>query len=493
MKRSSTRTAPVPAFAVAVTALLALLGLLWWEATFLNGLLNVLHRYALVLLVLAVGVALIGFGWWMETVAPAAFGLCLGIGGFIGFGTFGGFKADQQLNSATVVTTKQTGTYQLRAPFEVATALAPNAVRTNGDLNTDDTTYLPERGLYATPVTARVFMGGYTEIVSQKIGPTGSVTTRNCTFSADAKASLDGHLSHSLVRSIVRASRGAIIDKADAYGYCQGSTPIVVVPLKQYVGFFPVTQRPAGVALYNGATGKTRIIREVKPGSIPGPVYPLSLAQAQRDATLASGSFFDWVFERVGYSSTGHDNGDPNRTNNGEFTLSPTKGGAQYVTPVTRKGRGTAIVAVATLDADRATDGRLSPLSIHTLPTPRNANSNVSSQIKGNYSELAWATPGFGIFEVVPTGPGTWIATVGLNQTITNRITVAADGTTCLQSATGTPIRCANQPAKTGQQSPTTGTGSTPTAPVSDLSTLTDAQLADLGKRVSDEWVRRAK
>lgn len=483
-------------YAIALPLLgIALFVGLWMQATFLNGLLNIIHIYTLPLLLLAVAAGVAFFGASLDKGAVVILGGLLGIGA-VGIGAYGGYLETKSYNDATRLTTTPIPSYQTRAPYEVAQRLAPNALRSNSDLNSAETTFVPQTGAYTTLGHTRSWLGGYNEAVSQTLSPSGKPTTHNCTFSPSAKASLDGTLSRNLKRSIIKADRNIRINDDNAYVYCSGKTPIVVVPFTKLVGFFPVTESPGGVALYNGSTGRTAVYHDVKAGQVPGPVYPVNLAEKQRDATRARGGFMDFVFNRAGWITTGNEDDDPNRDNNGEFTLRSSKG-VDYVTPLVPNSRQSAIDAVATTDAASLREGRLNPVTIHRLKTPRNSNTNVASGLKGTYSELSWATPGFTVFEIVPSAHNEWVATVGLNQTITNRIAIKADGSTCLQTPNGQTLRCVGadgerkgQPSTGSTTSPSnSGTASIP----KDLSSLNDKQLAELGQRIANEQVRRAR
>lgn len=431
----------------------------------------------------------------------------LSLVGWIVFGLISGFMSASAYMATVTTTDDPIPTYQVRAPYEMAQALAPQKItvtggemrlveveaeRTSGSEDDEapkrklpsETTYLPAEDLYTTPVYGRSFLGNTAEIVSQKIDERGVAQTNNCRFTADNQLSLHGYLHHNLKRAIVQKDFGIWIDANDAYGYCDGATPKIVVPITKASGFYPVIAVPAGVAVYDGSTGEVTIVRDVADGSIPGPVYPNSLAERQREATKASGSIFDWLFNRAGYETTANDANDPNRGNAGEFTLSG-DAGTDFVTQVVNRGQSTGISAVMTTDADHLSDGQLNTLSIHRLNPPRDSNSNIASRSRGEFEELNWATPGFGIFEVIPTSDGKWSATVGLVQTITNRIEIGSDGQLCLFTATGQKLRCSGEALDPGK------TPTEPTPVPGDLSSLSDAELAQLGREVADEWTRR--
>jgi hypothetical protein len=170
---------------------------------------------------------------------------------------------------------------------------------------------------------------------------------QKCRFSDVADARLGGSFGHNLGRLISEQRRWVRFVGDDAYAYCDGATPMVVVPLTRQVGLFVVTERPVGVAVYNGATGAVDIVD--RPTGVPGPTYPRSLAARQREATHGMSGFADWWFDRSGWDAA--DDG-ANADNESEFTLARTDGsGPLYVTPLTPRGAASSVVAVSTVPA----------------------------------------------------------------------------------------------------------------------------------------------
>jgi len=99
--------------------------------------------------------------------------------------------------------------------------------------------------------------------------------------------------------------------------------------------------------------------------------------------------------------------------------------------------------------------------------------------------------------EVAPINGREWVATIGNDQNVLYRVhgtgDLSGDTPTCLHRADGTRIRCG-----TLADSGTTGVGTQygPGAPGArtvpgDLSTLSDAELAELQRRVAEETARR--
>lgn len=224
-----------------------------------------------------------------------------------------------------------------RAPYVVGKAqAAPHLGDVTGEIS--DITYLPDSNRFATLVERRGWLSGYEVGLVQDIALGGSSRSRQrCSFDVErADARIGGWFTHNLGRKISAQKRWLRFEADDAYVTCSGDTPIVVVPLKRQTGILVVTERPAGVALYNGRTGKLTLTDDT--AAVPGPSYPLSLAARQREGTAAVGSFSDWWFERSGWDAS---EDGANEGNESEFTLQyrDATGNSAYVTPSPRRGR----------------------------------------------------------------------------------------------------------------------------------------------------------
>ncbi|BEL07352.1 hypothetical protein Q0Z83_055430 [Actinoplanes sichuanensis] len=424
-------------------------------------------------------------------VLGAAVGLVLGIGWLV----YDSYLRDRDYASAMVVVDDPVPGLTARAPYLVGTAqAAPNLGDVTGEIF--DITYLPDSDRFGTLVERRGWLSGYEVGLVQDV-PLGSNSrsSQRCAFDLDAAgARVGGWFGHNLGRKISAEQRWVRFDERDVYVYCDGDTPMVVVPLKRQVGVLTVTERPAGTALYNGRTGQLTITNDT--ASIPGPTYPISLAARQREGTAAVGGFADWWFERGGWDAS--DDGT-NEGNNSEFTLRFADGtGSAYVTPLTPQGEASSVVAVSTV-ATRQSGLGLAPMTVHRLNPTWSSPEAVVALIKAEYRDVCcWNEDR--VFEVVPTGGTTWTATVGSPQSIRYRIEgrgqVGGREATCLKTAEGALIRCAyaapgspeEQELKRieeqkRQQEQTNQTG--------DLSKLTDQQLAELNTRLAEEMNRR--
>ncbi|GIG60055.1 hypothetical protein Lfu02_44270 [Longispora fulva] len=404
-------------------------------------------------------------------------GLLIGVGAACWWITHTFYDQDRTYAAATRVVTERLPDLEARAPYVVGKAQAgPSLGDVAGDIS--DVTYLPDVARFATLVEKRGWLAGYEVGVTQEIAVEGpGHDTRKCRFDAAADARIGGSFGHNLGRLISTKKRWVAFTAKDAYVYCDGDVPKVVVPLKRQVGILVVTERPAGVAVYDGRTGQVTVTTDTR--GIPGPTYPISLAKRQREATHGLHGFADWWFDRSGWDAS--DDG-ANGANESEFTLNRADhSGPVYVTPLTPPGSASSVVAVSTVPAQHSGAG-LAPLTVYRLEPTWASPAAIVARIKADYPDACCYNQDT-VFEVIPTGGDSWVATTGSEQAL--RYRVVGNGqlqgleATCLRTADGRPIRCGSKPA---QQAP---------PPVGDPRTLSNEELADLQRRVAEEVARR--
>ncbi|MEU6057480.1 hypothetical protein [Streptomyces sp. NPDC047097] len=447
--------------------------------------------------------------------AAAAFG-CLGVvvglGVAVGWFVYGDYLQDREYLEGMRVVAEPVPGMAARAPYLAGKAqAAPHLGDVTGEIA--DTTYLPDSDRFATLVERPGWLTGYEVGLVQEVPLGGkSRTQQRCRFDVDtADARIGGWFTHNLGRKISAERRWARFEADDAYVYCEGEKPILVVPLKRQTGLLVVTERPAGVALYDGRSGKLTVTDDT--ASVPGPTYPLSLAARQREATEAVGSFGDWWFERSGWDES---EDGANEGNEADFTLrrrdDPDR--SAYVTPLTPQGEASSVVAVSTVPT-RHRGGSLAPLTVHRLDPTWSSPDALVALIKTEYRDVCCYN-GDAVFEVVPTGGSTWTATLGNAQNIRYRVEGRGQAggreATCLKTAEGALIRCAHavpgspeekelkrraaeEAKKKEQGQPGTGTGGPGAKPgeIGDLGDYSAEQLAELHRRVSEEVTRRLK
>ncbi|MEU6863444.1 hypothetical protein ABZ924_09255 [Streptomyces sp. NPDC046876] len=433
--------------------------------------------------------------------ALGCLGVVVGIGLAVFWLIYGSYLQDRAYMAHTQVVTEPVPQLAPRAPFLVGKAqAAPHLGDVTGEIS--DITYLPDSDRFATLVERSGWLSGYEVGLVQDI-PLGGTnrSQQRCSFDVDvADARISGWFSHNLGRKISAQKRWVRFKAKDAYVTCSGDTPIVVVPLKRQTGVLVVTERPAGVALYNGRTGKVTITTDT--AEVPGPSYPLSLAARQREATAAVGGFADWWFERSGWDAS---EDGANEGNDSEFTLryADTSGRSVYVTPLTPQGEASSVVAVSTVPA-RHQGGQLAPLTVHRLDPTWSSPKAIVALIKAEYRDVCCYNDDM-VFEVVPTGGSTWTATIGSEQDIRYRVEgkgqVAGREATCLKAADGALIRCAyaapgspeeqELKRREGQKQKDSPKANPPD--LGDLTAYTPEQLAELNRRINEEVNRRLK
>lgn len=422
-----------------------------------------------------------------------------GIGAVVWVMFWSGYAADQKYLAAAETTTKSQPQLTERAAWDVANAQAPGAQGTfRGKIVR--TAYVADKGVYGSLIRkSGSGSSSYVGVMEQKLEFTGQSKVNVCTFSTSADKRLGGYFGHSMTRALSHIERGLVVDEKDAYGFCDGDTPMVVIPVKKLQGWFPAIQVPAGVAIYNGKTGELKLHKDLTEGAVPGPVYPMSLAQRQREALGAlNGTWWQALRGQVGYSDTSSDNGDPNGSNRAELALATAGGDDVFATPLTMRGRSGAIAALGISDAGQVHAGQLNSYTVHELTAARKANSAVQDRLKADYADLPDWAAGMKVFEIAPVSNGTWVASLGQKQNVNYRVRINADGSSCLETASGEKIRCGARRGGTfNTTTPGTPGSSGATDPVelpgdaAALAELTDAQIAQLQKQLTDELVRR--
>lgn len=493
---------------VAVAIISATLVALAWQATFVTGLYMVMRNNASVLLALLLIVPTVFRGralnrsyiYDLIVLSLLALIVCMAVLEY---------ETQKNIYQHTAVVSQPkndkatVSEYKYRAPLVVAEDQISSNININGA--PEETTYIPSMDRFGTAVRKNGSFAGYGQVVFQQIGANGQsinakgqVGNQNCSFNPKAKLRFGGALSANLKRAIIHKNSPVLIDEGDSYAYCDtDGTAMLIAPLKKITGFFHPYEVPAGIAVYNGSTGELKIVKDVKEGEYPGPVYPVSLAKQARNSTKASGTLWQYWQNQVGYSDTTGDSNDPNYANAGEFNLRRAdNSGDDYVTPLVMKGRGSAITAVGTVASNKVTAGQLNKYTINVLPQARNANSAVASDLQSKWAPtVQWANLQLRVFEIAPTGPNTWTATLGKDKNILYRVTINPDSSSCLFDTKGNKLKCISASGEvTGDTASTDNKTTAPsTGSTSDITKMTDDQLIDLQQKINAEIANRLK
>lgn len=406
-----------------------------------------------------------------------------------------GYDTDRQYVADTQIVKEDAPSYSERAPWQVAVSTARQSMQElRGEAQaTKSLATEGEFGVWNTLVTRKGPFNGYEAVQTVDtplFGVTPLSSVSSCEFNQSAALRLGGELPHNdLGRAVYAAAPWNVkFDDSDVYAYCdEDDTPIVVLPLKQLDGWYAAYWTAYGVATYNGKTGALTITTDGDEiAKIPGPVYPMTLAERSRSAYNASGDWWQYLTNVSGYDDTEKDGDDPNVGNQTEFQLRlQDKLDADYVTPLTPRGESTTIVGLATVDTSKFTTGTRNSVTVY--PQNRNANSTVANNITSNYSWMPdWAS-GLQIFEIVPGEDGNWVASLGQKQSVVYRAIVTPEGDVTLYNENGQEVTRSNANS--------TDDGTEPAEPGaaadSDLNDLTTEQLRELGQRVLDELASR--
>lgn len=384
--------------------------------------------------------------------------------------------------------------YSERAPFEVAQLTARSSLQdTTGEaLTSKALSDLGEHGYWNTLILSRGIWVGYESVQNLNLPLFGTISNQDvqtCDFNKENTLRHSGSLPHN---NLSRAIFGLVplnvdFEAGDAYGYCnEKGEPVVVTPLKEINGFFFPTWTAYGVAVYNGQTGELEIIQDAdKLAEIPGPVYPMSLAESQRNSLTASGDWIEYTISRVsGYEAA---------SSNTEVQLRQLEGGqTDYVTTLTPRGASRSIVAVSTVEANMLTPGERNTITIHKLPQDniRVGNSTLLDNIITRYSYLPeLVAPATQFFEITAWVDGGWVVSIGREQSVNYRAYVTATEEITLVDRNGNiiPVNGGNPVEPNTPGEPTVP----PVIPNGDLTQLTDEQLTELGKAILDELARR--
>lgn len=490
---------------VAAATVVVLTALVWYSDLYLGThLRNFLHIYALPLMIFVASAAVAGVTLFFERFYLAAFFAGLAVLGPIGVGMYGDYLAQQTYAADVKITEDAVPSFGERTAWEISrNRVASDKTDLVGSVVTPR--YFSAEEKFTTLVEGVTFTAGYAGVVEQTIALDGSTTAVTCTFgdgTGKGGYRLGGNLDGSLEREISHLDRGLVIDDGDAYGYCDGETAVAVVPLKKLQGFYPVTQVPAGVAVYRD--GQVTLVRDVAAGDIPGPVYPISLAAEQRASLdTINSTWWTWMTGKAGYTEA-TTAGDPNSENPTEFALQADA--PVFVTPMTTqpKQEEAKITSYTVIAADAVTAGSRTPLVLHKVPADqrREANGVVVDDIKSFYSDAdyGWAQE-LKVFEMLPTSATEWVASLGFEKSVKFRVRLAADGSSCIEDGAGIKIQCVDETGQvvsggntatdTPSDTPSDTSDGSAVDPASPLAEMTSEELAELQKAIAEEMLTR--
>ncbi|MET4144128.1 hypothetical protein [Arthrobacter sp. UYCo732] len=446
------------------------------------------------LLLLILIIAAVSIAWALERVGVAVLIGVLGVAGLIGYGNA---RSYSQLTSyaATVQDSNDPmPTLKERAPFLVAERQASsNLSGINGQISATD--YLADSNHYSTLVDRKgIGNPGYAAIINQTIALTGQAAGKPCLFD-EGKASqrMDGWFGNSLTRAIAGQDALLIAKKDDAWGYCDGDTPKIVVPVTKLDGWLNPVHVPAGVAIYDGKTGQVELRDKVEAGELPGPAVGLSYVHRINESMATrDGDWWSMLMGQSGLTDEVKDSNDPNKDNSSAFSLAyKDRSGSVYASPFTSRASSQSIEDVALLESGHVKAGERPAVTLYHLEVPRQSNGATADKIKADFSDLSgWAT-GLAVMEVIPVSHNEWAASIGLNQNVAYRVLVKSDGSSCL-TKDGATVRCIDADGKTVGATPdASAEAGQPAAGPGEIGGLSNEELAKLQNAVTAEVLKR--
>ncbi len=317
----------------------------------------------------------------------------------------------------------------------------------------------------------------------------GQGNATQCTFSGDYGIDRAfGGSRHNSLPNLLRERFPLIgYDMSDVWGYCDGKEPIVVIPVTMPMPWTHGTvTAPAGVITVRGDHGHVKLdyLTDVAAGTLPGPVYPKSLAALQRQQTK-------WVAgrENMNRNHFGFDpaNSEAQTGNISEYLLrDKTTGRLQWVTPMTLRGSTSQLfVAYSITPADEVHRANLNHESVYALDDTDPRRINIDNLDADAHSWLASnagtvMSNGGKLVEFTPVDGDTWRGFVEFNGRVAYRIDISASRTVPTQL-----VKLDDTVPGTQPQGPANADCG------KDIAALTPAQLAQCAKVFVDELANR--
>ena len=262
-------------------------------------------------------------------------------------------------------------------------------------------------------------------------GATGNARTGS--FARNKVPSMNGTWRSKLTDAVTELRHGLVVDGDDVYGYLDGKDqPVLVVPVTRWSGAdISGRELPAGVVVFQ-QDGSRKYIETVKPGTIPGPVMPISIAERVRESLNTNQGFVAYgnrsgrqgMLEVSGFSGGESDPAEINSANASEMVLRRADGRLVYVTPMVPYGKGQNVVGYLEVPADTVTAGKVPAATLYRNRTGAAEASvaTVEQRIGTVYgAELGLSASSSGgsngtqarVYEVTPREAGQMLATIG--------------------------------------------------------------------------------
>lgn len=330
-------------------------------------------------------------------------------------------------------------------------------------------------------------------------------SVKTCEFKGEweLNRAFSGTFGKSLNDEIASYDMDFLYDGDDVWGYCDGDKPIIVIPGYHTVAANNQTVlEPYGVLLVTGSvSGQPQFeFREnVKPGELPGPVYPVRLVSEQRDALgWSAGRIWFWQAS-VGFESSDTTSQTGNST---DFLLkSKVDGRLYWVTPMKPVSTDSqTLVAYSVTPADEYNAGELNMQKVYVLNADDPRVVNLNDLENAVTQAVAKIDPGFftggvdnvgEIVEFIPTSDSTWQVFAERGGRAVYRIDISGGSkmtTEVLQIDESGVVVPADSPADMGEDTPDDTSSLTG---CDDPSSLSDSEIAVCLQRLADELATR--
>lgn len=266
----------------------------------------------------------------------------------------------------------------------------------------------------------------------------GTNQTTDCTFENKyaVNRAFGGERGNDLTNLLAERYPALRYQESDVWGYCDGDEPIVVVPTTKQIQFKDRTVDTAGgLILVQGRDGQVKLthVRNAKAGDYPGPVYPMSLVERQRETTKWAAGRKNEDRRSFGFEPA---TSEAQAGNISEYLLkNKTTGRLEWVTPLTlRKSSSELFVAYAITPADIVDDGRLNPLSMYVLDEDDSRRVNIDNLEADALDYLAknagtFISNGGKLVEFTPVDGDVWMAFGELKGRVVYRLEISAGDT----------------------------------------------------------------
>jgi hypothetical protein len=334
----------------------------------------------------------------------------------------------------------------------------------------------------------------------------GSGTPNQCMFEKDyaIDRAISGSARNDLPDKIAETFPFLNWQKGDEWGYCDGAQPIVVIPVTQQVHWMDRTvDTAAGIIVVQGDHGTTKLTYKngVKPGEYPGPVYPLSLVERQREQAMWAAGRQNMERNGFGFEPA---TSNAQAGNVSDYLLRDSQTGRLvYVTPLTlRNSTSELFVAYAESYADEVSNGQLNQMSIYVLADNDQRRINIDNLEADARNYLLQKVPGFfssdgKLVEFVPVDGDIWRAFGELNGRVVYQLDISANKTVApvlINLDSNTPVDGAAPapPSQTGQSGQPAPQPSGFSLCGNSPDTMSSDQVATCVKTFVDELAKRA-